>query len=101
MLSSLKCNGFWKPHYRNCEVFSDYQQWLVNLPLLLSPAAPLGLTFLNSLAGDHLEEHGLLVLDFAQHAAQALDVFAHARSPAQHNGDLGLGHIDALVEHAR
>src|ERR1700694_700731 len=67
--------------------------------LFLSSPAPLRFTLVDGPARDHLVKHRLAVLHLAQHAAQTLHVLARSRRAAQHNGNLGFRHVDALVEH--
>ena len=66
-----------------------------------APVAPPGPVLVDGVAHDEFEEHGLAVADLAQHAAQPLNVLARPGRAAQHDGDLGLGHVHALVQHLR
>ncbi len=51
------------------------------------------------MAYGQLVQDGLAVIDLAQHAAQTLDVLPRPSRAPQHNGDLGLWHVHALVQH--
>src|SRR5581483_497955 len=61
--------------------------------------APLGAAAFHGPAADDLVQHGGARLG-PQHAAEPLDVLAGGRAAADDDGDVGVGHIDALVQHA-
>ena len=84
---------------RGRSLLSKHLSLLPIVRVVLSAAA--GNAVFNRIAGDHLVENRILAFAAAQNASQSLDVFADRTRPRKHNRDIGLGHVDPFVEHAR